>query len=207
MKGLLLKDLYMAAKYCRAFLVIVAIFLAISFFGEDNIFFIIYPTMIAGIIPMTLISYDERDKWMLYSGTLPYSKAQLVSVKYLIGLIFGGSTLLVSMAAAAVRMQLNGYFSLSELFATGAALLVLGLIGPTLLLPFVFKFGAEKGRIAFYLMMGIICAIAAILAGLGFQTILLMNQPGVLGLICGGAILLYILSWRLSILFYRKREF
>lgn len=206
MKGLLLKDLYMAAKYCRAFLVIVAIFLAISFFGEDNIFFIIYPTMIAGIIPMTLISYDERDKWMLYSGTLPYSKAQLVSVKYLIGLIFGGSTLLVSMAAAAVRMQLNGYFSLSELFATGAALLVLGLIGPTLLLPFVFKFGAEKGRIAFYLMMGIICAIAAILAGLGFQTILLMNQPGVLGLICGGAILLYILSWRLSILFYRKRE-
>ena len=206
MKGLLLKDLYMAAKYCRAFLVIVAIFLAISFFGEDNIFFIIYPTMIAGIIPMTLISYDERDKWMLYSGTLPYSKAQLVSVKYLIGLIFGGSTLLVSMAAAAVRMQLNGYFSLSELFATGAALLVLGLIGPILLLPFVFKFGAEKGRIAFYLMMGIICAIAAILAGLGFQTILLMNQPGVLGLICGGAILLYILSWRLSILFYRKRE-
>ncbi len=206
MKGLLLKDLYMAAKYCRAFLVIVAIFLAISFFGGDNIFFIIYPTMIAGIIPMTLISYDERDKWMLYSGTLPYSKAQLVSVKYLIGLIFGGSTLLVSMAAAAVRMQLNGYFSLSELFATGAALLVLGLIGPTLLLPFVFKFGAEKGRIAFYLMMGIICAIAAILAGLGFQTILLMNQPGVLGLICGGAILLYILSWRLSILFYRKRE-
>ena len=43
MKGLLLKDLYMAAKYCRAFLLIVVVFLAVSFFGDDNIFFVVYP--------------------------------------------------------------------------------------------------------------------------------------------------------------------
>ena len=81
MKGLLLKDLYMAAKYCRAFLLIVVVFLAVSFFGDDNIFFVVYPAMIAGIVPVTLISYDERDKWDLYAGTLPYTGSQPVSSK------------------------------------------------------------------------------------------------------------------------------
>ena len=39
MKGLLLKDLYMAAKYCRAFLLIVVVFLAVSF-SETTISFL-----------------------------------------------------------------------------------------------------------------------------------------------------------------------
>ena len=81
MKGLLLKDLYMSAKYCRAFIAIVIIFLAVSFWGDGNAFFIIYPVLLAGIIPTSLISYDERHKWDKYSGTLPYSRAQLVSAK------------------------------------------------------------------------------------------------------------------------------
>ena len=39
MKGLLLKDFYLSWRYCRAFIVIVAVFLAVSFTGDDNIFF------------------------------------------------------------------------------------------------------------------------------------------------------------------------
>lgn len=206
MKGLLLKDLYMSSKYCRAFLIIVFVFLAVSFFGDDNIFFIVYPTMIAGIIPMTLISYDERDKWNQYSGTLPYSRAQLVSSKYLIGLLFGGISYVVSVAATAVRMLLKGYFSLDELLIMGTILLVLGVIAPTLLLPFVFKFGAEKGRIAFYVMVGLISAIGAVLAGLGFQAILPVGNIWTLAVIAGISIVLYVLSWLLSVVFYRKRE-
>lgn len=39
MKGLLLKDWYMCIRYCRAFLVLVSVFLVVSFFGTDNLFF------------------------------------------------------------------------------------------------------------------------------------------------------------------------
>ena len=31
MKGLLLKDIYMAVKYCRMYLIITAVFIALSF--------------------------------------------------------------------------------------------------------------------------------------------------------------------------------
>lgn len=36
MKGLLLKDWYMMKKYCRAYLLIAVVFIAVSLFSNDN---------------------------------------------------------------------------------------------------------------------------------------------------------------------------
>lgn len=40
MKGLLLKDWYMMRKYCRSYLLIAAVFIAVSLYSNDNLFFI-----------------------------------------------------------------------------------------------------------------------------------------------------------------------
>ena len=206
MKGLLLKDFYLSWRYCRAFLVIVAVFLAVSFTGDDNIFFLIYPIMIASVIPMTLVSYDEHDKWTAYSGTLPYTRAQLVSTKYLVGMCFGSVAFLISMAATTVRMILGGGFVLEQFAVVGTALLVLGCLGPALILPYVFKYGAEKGRMAFYITIGLFTAAATVLAGIGFQVQVMGGGLWPLAVVAGVSILLYALSWWLSIRFYQKRE-
>ena len=206
MKGLLLKDFYLSWRYCRAFLVIVAVFLAVSFTGDDNIFFLIYPIMIASVIPMTLVSYDEHDKWTAYSGTLPYTRAQLVSTKYLVGMCFGSVAFLISMAATTVRMILGGGFVLEQFALVGTALLVLGCLGPALILPYVFKYGAEKGRMAFYITIGLFTAAATVLAGMGFQVQVMGGGLWPLAVVAGVSILLYALSWWLSIRFYQKRE-
>ena len=206
MKGLLLKDFYLSWRYCRAFIVIVAVFLAVSFTGDDNIFFLIYPIMIASVIPMTLVSYDEHDKWTAYSGTLPYTRAQLVSTKYLVGMCFGSVAFLISMAATTVRMILGGGFVLEQFALVGTALLVLGCLGPALILPYVFKYGAEKGRMAFYITIGLFTAAATVLAGMGFQVQVMGGGLWPLAVVAGVSILLYALSWWLSIRFYQKRE-
>ena len=206
MKGLLLKDFYLSWRYCRAFLVIVAVFLAVSFTGDDNIFFLIYPIMIASVIPMTLVSYDEHDKWTAYSGTLPYTRAQLVSTKYLVGMCFGSVAFLISMAATTVRMILGGGFVLEQFAVLGTALLVLGCLGTAFILPYVFKYGAEKGRVAFYITVGVFSGVAAVLAGMGFQIQGLSSGLWPLAAVAGVSILLYALSWWLTIRFYQKRE-
>ena len=206
MKGLLLKDFYLSWRYCRAFIVIVAVFLAVSFTGDDNIFLLIYPIMIASVIPMTLVSYDEHDKWTAYSGTLPYTRAQLVSTKYLVGMCFGSVAFLISMAATTVRMILGGGFVLEQFALVGTALLVLGCLGPALILPYVFKYGAEKGRMAFYITIGLFTAAATVLAGIGFQVQVMGGGLWPLAVVAGVSILLYALSWWLSIRFYQKRE-
>lgn len=206
MKGLLLKDLYMAMKYCRVYLFMAVIFIAVFFFGEDNMFFMLYPCLLCGMIPVNLLSYDERGHWTQYSETLPYTKEQLVSVKYLIGLCAQCAMLLVSGAAYAVKMAMGGNFQVKEFMALILLMLMTSIIAPTLSLPFIFKLGVERGRIGYFVMIGIICGLsyagAAILALDSFVAGKFLALP----ICCPVVIALYIVSWRLSIAFYKNRE-
>lgn len=206
MKGLLLKDFYMTIKYGKTLFLVVLVFLAISCFDDGGSFFLVYPMILAGVLPMSLISLDEREKWVQYSGTLPYTRAQLVSSKYIIGLLLGIGAFILSMATTAGRMWMNGYFSLLEFGTIASLLLVLGLLPPTVLLPFVFKFGAEKGRIMFYVVIGLATAIGTLLAGFGFQMQMQTNEFAILFVMCTVAVLLYLGSWCFSVAFYKKRE-
>ena len=87
MKGLLLKDWYMMKQYCRTYPVIAVAFMALSLVDSDNLFFVFYPCLLCGMIPVILLGYDERSGWVQYSGTMPYTKIQIVSEKYLISLL------------------------------------------------------------------------------------------------------------------------
>lgn len=206
MKGLLMKELYTAKKFYLWFFIIVAAFLVIPILGEENMFFLVYPMIFATIIPVSLIAYDERDKWEAYSGTLPYTRGQLVSAKYLVGLCLGAVAFLMSTAAILVRMQIQGQFSLEKLAAVGTALLVMGCLFSALVLPLVFKYGVEKGRIAYIIIVGLTGASGGALAGMGFEVQMPTGNLLLLAAIAGGSVVLYALSWVLSIRFYQKRE-
>ena len=87
MRALFLKDWYMAKSYCRSYLLIVAVFAAVSFISSESLFFMAYPTIMFGILPVTLISYDERFHWPAYAGTLPLRRRDEVREKYLLSLL------------------------------------------------------------------------------------------------------------------------
>ena len=75
MKGLLLKDFYMACKYCRAYLLIVLVFaLAAPFTYGNNLFMLFYPCILASMVPVNLLAYEAQCKWEPFAGTLPYSR-------------------------------------------------------------------------------------------------------------------------------------
>ena len=208
MKGLLRKDIYMAAKYYRAVLVAVAIFLMLAILDEANLFFLTYAVLISGMLPVSLLSYDAHFKWEQYSGTLPYTRAQLVSAKYLMGLIFNGGVLLVCLGVLALRQILGEGFDLDTFLGAGLLCLGLGVASPVLLLPLAFKFGPEKGRVLFFVLVGAICGIGFVLGQTGFLTGLSVGNGAVAVLAAlGVTLVLYLLSWRLSIHFYQKKEF
>lgn len=208
MKGLLRKDIYMAAKYYRAVLVAVAIFLMLAILDEANLFFLTYAVLISGMLPVSLLSYDAHFKWEQYSGTLPYTRAQLVSAKYLMGLIFNGGVLLVCLGVLALRQILGDGFDLDAFLGAGLLCFVLGVAAPAFLLPLAFKFGPEKGRVLFFVLVGAICGIGFVLGQTGFLTGLSVGNGAVAVLAAlGVTLVLYLLSWRLSIHFYQKKEF
>lgn len=207
MKGLILKDLYMMKKYCKAYLIIAVAFIAVSFASSENLFFIFYPCLLCGMIPVNLLGYDERSRWLQYSETMPYTKGQIVSGKYLIGLGTQVAMLLITGTAQAIRMSISGTFVLGEYLILMMLLLIMSLLASSITLPFMFKLGVEKGRMAYYIMIGVACAgsiIASNLLSGGFQAEIKLN--GILPIICLVGIGIYALSWYSSIVFYKKRE-
>ena len=207
MKGLLLKDLYMMRKYCKAYLLITAVFIAVSFAGSENLFFVFYPCLLCGMIPVNLLGYDERSRWMQYSETMPYTKGQIVSGKYFIGLVTQVAVLLITGISQAVRMSANGTFAPREYLALMMLLLIMSLISSSITLPFMFKLGVEKGRMAYYIMIGVVCAGSIIASNLLIdESFAEIKMNWFLPLICLVGIGIYALSWYLSIVFYQKRE-
>ena len=207
MKGLLLKDWYMMKKYCKSYLLIAVVFVALSFANNGNMFFVFYPCVLCGMIPVNLLGYDERSHWVQYSATLPYTKTQLVSVKYLMGLFAQVATIVVTGIAQAVKMNFNNSFVLQDFILLMLLMLIVATLASSISLPFIFKLGIEKGRMAYYVMIGFVCG-ASVLASEFFEEQQKMSiEPNMLlvAIVLIG-ISVYALSWYLSVVFYKKRE-
>lgn len=207
MKGLLLKDFYMTLKYCRAMLLMMVAFILASLGTDDTFFYTFYPCLLSGMLPVTLLGYDERSKWSEYCGTLPYTKAQIVSGKYLMALFMQLAVIVLSAITQAVRMNSQGAFDVSLYLTIMALLVILSCFSTSITLPFMFKLGVEKGRIAYYIMFGVIC-VGSIAASAAFNEIknVGLSGGGPTLILCAVMVALYALSWYLSIVFYKKRE-
>ncbi len=204
MIGLLRKDLYMAAAYCRTYLLILVAFLGVGLVNGENSFFLIYPMIIGMMLPVSILAYDERFKWHLACDTLPCTRAQAVSAKYILTLLLVLLVFLLTMLVQGIRLYRLG--NPEPLRDLPGLLLPIGLVGPAVLMPVIFRLGVEKGRLFYYLLVGVICAAAVFLSS-GESPINPMaaaKLPGAVTVI--GSLVLFALSWGLSILLYQKRE-
>ena len=204
MKGLLLKDWYMITRYCRFVYLMILAFIVGSLFLPNFVTFLAYPYLFAAITPVTLYGYDEREKWHIYSAALPVSRAQLVSAKYIIGLLSEAAVLLLSVVlrlAARPFMPEGAFDDLISVLIMSA----LSLVAPAVTLPLMFRLGAEKGRIAFTIVLAFFAA--AFVVSMNNATSILQSKTAHIhpALLCV-ALALYAASWLLSIAIYRKRE-
>lgn len=207
MKGLLLKDWYMMKEYCRSYLLLAVAFLALSATNDDNLFFVFYPCLLCGMIPVNLLGYDERSHWLKYSGTLPYTRTQFVSAKYLIGLFSQVAILLSTGIVQGVKMGTNGIFLWDDFLARIFLVIIVATLGSSITLPFVFKLGVEKGRAAYYVMIGFVCVASAMASEMLQMELNVEIQMNTLLMILAlVGIGVYLLSWYLSIQFFKKRE-
>lgn len=167
-------------------------------------FFMFYPILIAGLIPITLISYDEREKWSTYSLTLPYEKNEIVISKYLVGLILEMLVFILIAVVQGVRLAYTGAFMMNDYLSLLSIVFGMELIGPSILMPFIFKFGAEKGRNAYYIVIELLCVCGTILAGRGIAIKTSLEYLWILVVIV--SLLVYFTSLLISIKFYQKKE-
>jgi hypothetical protein len=206
MKGLLKKDLYMFWGYTRFFLLMAVLFVILSGYASGSLFLLVYPMIIVAILPVTLLSYDERFKWNIYCDAMPLTRKQVVSEKYLLTLIVSLIMLLLVCLSNGIALLIRRE-PLSQLLEIITVLLPFGLVAPSLILPFIFFLGPEKGRIAYLVLIGCFCAAALILSDKLITNLPQMGRPaiGLLLVLCISA-LVFAGSWLVSVRLYQKRE-
>ena len=213
MKGLLLKDAYQIWHYAKGVIVAAVVMMGagvVTIMNGAN-FFIVYAGFLMGMMPMTLLAYDQASKFSEYSGVLPVTKEQLVGSKYIIGLC--GLVLAEVFAAAALGaaqlhwVAVDSALVISTLVQVGMTTL----LGSTILLPLSYRFGYEKAKVGFYFIVGALSALMGFSVAAnedGLVRNLLPQSISSLGLlgIAAVALALYALSWRLSVAWYGKAE-
>ena len=208
MKGLLLKDWYMLKAYCRTYIMIAICFFGVAFFADENLMFLFYPCILCGMIPINLLAYDEASHWQSCFLTLPYTRKQYVSSKYLIGLIIQLIITALSGIIFSIQMITSGTFILSEVFILILLVYMVSSLNAALCMPLIFRFGAEKGRLAFILMFAIIGAACFILTqvyrDIMTTQIVIPPVPGILAFIVLAGI--YGASWLAAQKLFEKKE-
>ena len=80
MKALFRKDIYEITTSLKSVILIWLIFPIVAAINPNASYFVLYIGLLAGTLSSTLISYEEREKWPLFAGTLPVSRKQIVTI-------------------------------------------------------------------------------------------------------------------------------
>ena len=205
MKGLITKDLFMLVKYFKLYFLMDIIFIVLAFTSPENVIFLMIPALLTGVIPITLLAYDERSRWTEYSGVLPYSRTQIVSAKYLVGLLLQSAMCIILYILMLLRGAYYDMFDPAGSAVTVLILFVAALVFPSVCLPFCFALGTEKGRIVYMITIAMIVSILAAMSNSGVpeKDLIMTKIPPIIWVII---IAIYALSWLLSAAIYNKKE-
>ena len=121
-------------------------------------------------------------------------------------LIFVCGMWLLLMAVQIIGMLVNGAGFQSNLLFFLLLVLSCGFLSSSILLPVIFKFGTEKGRLAFMVVICLICGGSAAAVSVDPDLHMPISADMLSLLILVGCIVLFLLSWQASIKIYEKRE-
>ena len=186
MKGLLLKDTYVILKQMRAMMIFT---LVIALIPVGGIFS--YAICYAVLTPITALAYDERAKWNQYAAAMPYSSKDMVFSKYLLGYVMTfGVMFLVALSRgiyAIVMGEVGFADSLSLIVMVGCIALLMQAVN----LPPMFKFGVEKCRMIYNLLLVIIIVCSYTLVESMLEDGML-TTAGITGVLSGKYLLLLV---------------
>lgn len=146
MKGLIQKDIFVIKKQMKIFLVMIICFAVVPT-SNMSCFAAVY----AAMLPYSTMAYDERSRWDQMALMMPYSFRDLVLSKYILGWALSGATsllvVLVGFTGLGGAEPLNGVvsFIVSWMFLA-------------IMLPLLFRFGVEKGRMMYLTVFAIMFA-------------------------------------------------
>ncbi|MDD2959630.1 MAG: ABC-2 transporter permease [Lachnospiraceae bacterium] len=217
MKGLLIKDFKLLKSQKNFFVIIALITAGMPIYMEDSSFIIGYMTFFGSLFTLSTISYDEFDNGNAFLFSLPFSRKSYTLEKYEFGLIIGGIFWLFATVIAIIAEMTKNSMMIKETLMTALLMVPVMIFLLAIMLPFQFKFGGEKSRIAIIGAVGlvVVTGLAAVKIAELFHIDLaaVFNSLPAMGMGMAAAagigitVLVLLISLKISVGIMNKKEF
>ena len=161
MLGLMEKDLRLTLARKQTMFIFLALALVMGLSMEGT-FLIGYLTMLATVVAIGTISYDEFDNGFAFLMTLPFDRKTYVREKYLFCLLMAAAAwCLGAILYGAGNSAVNMRDSLIDELPMLLAMIPVVYLSAAIMIPMQLKFGSEKGRIVMFLIFGLAAVLVA----------------------------------------------
>lgn len=206
MFGLILKDIYELRKQGKVMLLLLTFYIVYGMMSHSLTMLTYMTFLICTMLSIISMSYDEQCKWDKYALSMPILRKTIVYSKYLLGLLleFGGVLFIILITLLFVQYT-NG--NLQDAFNDIALASEVAVLFLSLMLPIVFKFGVEKGRLVMFTVFIIPTIAAFLLSKLNIQTPDEQTLKTLTNLSPVAVIIILLLSVLISVTIYEKKDF
>lgn len=217
MKGLFIKDFYLAFRNSRNLLIFTFICLVMSL-SIDPVFGVGYGILLMGTLALGTLTYDEYDNGFPFLMSLPINSRTYIREKFLFcflaELIGAAAGVLFSLLASVIRGQPA---ALGDRLSFAAGMLPALYLMLSLMIALQLKFGAEKSRLVMMIVYGGFAGIAIFVGSMKDQLLpklsgtiaFLQGQPALL--LIGALLLIFLLLvgllYRVSVKIMENKEF
>lgn len=156
MYALLLKDILALKRTLRIYAAFLVIYCAIGIFSGNSSFFMVFITVLSIMLPINAMTIDKGCHWNAYAACLPIPRSMGVLSKY----ILAGLGILAAIIPCLVYLLIDRYTDLITDPTSWSEIILMITLGLTILafqMPFLFRFGPERGRFASMAALLLLC--------------------------------------------------
>lgn len=180
MTGLILKDFLILRKTFRIYLLFIVLYGGLALTG------IWTPEAVGGVLmvlvamlPLNVFSYDKQANWDTYGLALPVGRTKTVCARYVCVLLLTLIGVALEVVLGVVMSTLVRLDSLPSYLLTCAVCGLMAVLINAVMLPLLYRFGADHARIMLYVIFGFIVLFgwAFLVPGGGAQWLKALGEP------------------------------
>ena len=206
MIGMIKKDILMVKNNAKSMLVTIMLYVFYTLMFDMDMSFLL-PFM-ALMISISTFWYDDYNGWHAFVSTLPFGRVNVVKSKYVTTLVL---IIITTIIGILLHFLINNQVVISEYFSSLMGEIVAMIFMMSVLFPIIFKYGAEKGRLAMMIIgisiVGIVLLVTKFIQiDIPISFIKFFNSYyAVIFIVI--SIIMIILSYHISKKIYLNREF
>ncbi len=186
MRALLLKDILALKRTLRIYAAFLVVYCGIGIFSDNPSFFMVFITVLSIMLPINAMTIDKGCHWNAYAACLPIPRSMSVLSKY----VLAGLGILAAIIPCLVFRLVDRYTSLITDTISWSEIALMTALALTILafqMPFLFRFGPERGRFASMAALLLLC--------IGLPMIVMQGGMDALTQILHSDFLLELLGW------------